>query len=463
MNSWKGKITPTKKVGYDMPQPKNPHEQPFPSSVSANAVHTGGDESLAQRVIPANSLKDIIKKRKASSERARLGPIEYMVKEVVIDRNGSPRQAGADIQDGNFIDRLRKTSERSLYFFSKGILNRHFLTIKLHKPVCEFIQVVPPFRKLVLMPREHGKTAIISGALPLHIIIQPAVDNVYFPGLDGSECRILLAGETQPMAEKNLRVLEDVHTSNVLFRALWPHKVWENPKREAKSWNQKELIFPRKNEWPDPTIWAKGVGGAVTGSRPNVIIKDDLISLEARDSETVMGSAIFWHKVSRALLDTYEKESGLQALEFIIGTRWAIYDLYSEIIDNDPTVEVIDSRFHKIINNGEILWPEKHTVESINALRESYKAEFFLLYMNDATDSALTDFSLEDVREFKFVKDNILFERTKIDDALEFLADEESVLPPEDARNVNRDIRRLTPGRFDALMKRHEYIRLRAR
>ena len=287
-------------------------------------------------------------------------------REIIIDPNGQPRQAGSDTQDGQFISRIRSAAEKSLYFFAKGILNRHFLTNHFHRDVCDFIQSKPHY-KLILMPREHAKTAIVSGALPLHIIIQPE-DGCYFPGLEGSECRILLAGETMDMAVKNLRVLEEIHSGNQLFRALWPHRVWDNARRQAKVWNSKALIFPRANEWPDPTIWAVGVGSAVTGSRPNVQIKDDLVTFAASQSSIIMSQAIEWHKASRALFDSYDLESGLHPLEFIIGTRWAIYDLYSEIIDNDPTVEVIPSKYHSIIRDGRILWPEKHTAESIEAL-----------------------------------------------------------------------------------------------
>lgn len=346
-------------------------------------------------------------------------PIPQHYKEIVIDANGQPRQAGADQQYGAWVVKLRSAAEKSLFLFAKGILNRHFLTETLHRPVCEFIQTVPPFRKLVLMPREHSKTAIISGALPLHIIVQPADGNIYFPGLEGSECRIMLAGENMRMAKKNLRVLEAIHSENKLFRTLWPHRCWEQPTRQAKVWNQEALIFPRQNEWPDPTIWALGVDGAVTGSRPNVMIKDDLISLEARNSDVVMQAAIDWHIASRALLDSYEVESGLQGLEFIIGTRWAVFDLYSYIQDNDPSVEIIDEIYHKIISNGQILWPEKHTLETIAQLRKEHRSMFYLLYLNSAADPELVDFDLNEVREFR----------------LETIGDEKFIIFTEDHRD----------------------------
>ena len=272
---------------------------------------------------------------------------QYTYKEVIVDKNGLPRHAGSDTQEGLFVRGFKKAAEQSLFLFCKAVLNRHFLTDSLHRPVCEFLQKVPPFRKLVLMPREHAKTAIVSGGLPLHIIIQPAETNIYFPGMEGSECRIMLAGENMRMAKKNLRVLEEVHSGNKLFRALWPERVWEAPRRESKLWNQEALIFPRQNEWPDPTIWAIGVDGAVTGSRPNVMIKDDLVSVEAANSDVVMDTAIDWHKASRALLDRYEVSTGLQSLEFIIGCLTA-----------DSLVTMEDGRPKPIneVKKGEYVW-----------------------------------------------------------------------------------------------------------
>lgn len=342
------------------------------------------------------------------------GDSEFVPHETVVQRNGQVRQAGATIAGDEWTQRYKARAEQSLFVFLKGVLGRYFLTPHFHRDVCHFVEKCPPFRKLVLLPRFHTKTAIVSGGLPLHILIQPITSNIYFPGLDGCECRILLGGETETMAKKNLRVLASTMEENKLFRAFWPERCWENV-RQARQWSSEALIIPRKNEWPDPTVRAVGVGGAITGARPNVMIKDDLISLAAANSSVVMEAAIEWHKVSRALLDTYEVESGLQSLEFIIGTRWAVYDLYSEIIDHDPSVEVIDSAYHQIIRDGKILWPEKHTLADIEQLRTEYGAMFYLLFMNNASDPELTDFDMTQVRDFEIVNGEVRFEEDERD------------------------------------------------
>eukprot|EP00918_Siedleckia_nematoides_P057476 GHVU01125365.1.p1 GENE.GHVU01125365.1~~GHVU01125365.1.p1 ORF type:complete len:416 (+),score=32.26 GHVU01125365.1:1912-3159(+) len=327
-------------------------------------------------------------------------------KEIVIERaTGLPRQAGADLPEGQFVTRLRKRSEESLYIFSKAIMGLGFLTKSLHMGVCESLQQVPPFRKLRLLPRDHCKTAIVAGCLPAHILIQPPERNLYFPRLDnfaGTECRILLTGETDMMARKNLRVLRMAFEGNQLLRAFWPDAMWDEPRREAAAWNEQQVILPRATNYPDPSIRAIGVGGAITGSRPNVLIKDDLISLEAANSDVVMQAAIEWHKVSRALMDEYEKNTGMESLEFIIGTRWAVYDLYSYIMDNDPSVDV---NVRAIIENGKYIWPEKITEAKVTQLQREYGSLFYLLYMNSVADPSLTDFDLSLIREFKYIND----------------------------------------------------------
>jgi hypothetical protein len=128
-----------------------------------------------------------------------------------------------------------------------------------------------------------------------------------------------------------------------------------------------------------------------------------------------MWSAIEWHRASRALLEEYEKESELQSLEFIIGTRWAVFDLYSYIIDHDPSVDVIGKEFHAIIRDGKILWPERITEEFIEQKRSEYGSLYYLLYLNTAADPSLTDFNMEMVRNFEIRDGGYWFEEDEKD------------------------------------------------
>ena len=354
-------------------------------------------------------------------------------REITVDKTGVPRQAGSTHPEGAFIKKFRRLAESNLHVFGKGVIGRSYLTDHLHLPVANFLQQTPPFRKMLLMPRDHAKTSIVSHCLPVHILIQPASHNLYFPGLEGCECRILLGGSSAGRAEKNLSVIGKAFTSNATMKALWPHRCYEN-ERHAKSvagkWNAQEIIIPREENWPDSSVFAVGVGVEVAGARPNVQIKDDLIGREAANSDAMMRDAIDWHKASRALMDEYEKDSGLESLEFIIGTRWAVFDLYAFVLQGDEevgpdlSVEVMVRRILEKDAAGDLnpIWAERFPPERIDQLRREFGSMFYLLYMNEASDPNLVDFDLNQVRQFTLggsTGSEILFDENNFDAMLE--------------------------------------------
>jgi hypothetical protein len=383
-------------------------------------------------------------------------------REVVVDsKTGLPRQAGAGSPEGEFIKQTKLKAETDLYVFSVAIMGRSYLTRELHLPICRSLQQVPPYRKLKLMPRDHAKTSIVGHCLPPHIIIQPAETNIYFKGLRGTECRILLSGETEKRAKGNLRVIRSAFEGNQLLRTFWPEAVWPGSFRDAPLWNDLEIIVPRDTEYPDPTVRAIGVGGAITGARPNVLIKDDLISIAAANSDLEMETAIEWHKASRALMDEYEKTSGLESLEFIIGTRWAVHDLYSFIQQNDPTVEI---ELRAIIEDGKPIWPERFDQPRIDQLHREFGSTFFLLYMNSANDPNLVDFNMDDVRECGFEIGGegekwLTFEEDMRDAFLIEAIEEVEIKPPPKGSMLNADTWKAVFG--DVEHGRGEYMRLK--
>lgn len=318
--------------------------------------------------------------------------------EFTVHRNGQVRQAGAVALDGETVRRQKSVAERSLYAFTSGILGRRYLYPPLHVPLCSWLQKRPPYRKLLLLPREHAKTSIVSHGLPCHIVIQPETANIYYPGRPGTDIRITLTCETADRAEKHLRVIETIFETNQLFRAFWPEVVWTNPKAQSKKWNQQEMIVPRRTEYPEPTIQAIGVGGAITGARVDCMIEDDLVTLEAANSPAVMQGAIEWHTASRAL---YEAD---WTLEFCIGTKWAVHDLYAHILENDPSVEPM---VREVIEDNQPIYPTKFSLEPadgkhhIAQLKREFGVLFPLLYQNRATDPELTDFDPDDMRYWK--------------------------------------------------------------
>jgi len=314
--------------------------------------------------------------------------------EIVIEtKTGRIRQAGAD-SEGAWLNEQRVRFERSLFAFTKGVLKRKLLSNGLHRWFCDSLtKRIPPYRKMRLIPRGHLKSSIVSEAMPIHMHIQPTDGNIYWPGEPGNELNIILCGEKKDLMGSHLRWIEQQWESNPLLR-LWPHRCWDNPRRQSRKWNEDEMILPRKTDYADPSLRVIGVDGAITGAHCKVLIKDDLISLAAANSQTVMQAAIDWHIASRALLAPYE-ETGL---EYIIGTKWAVSDLYSYIQERDPSVECIT---RSIVENGTAIWPEQFTPDVIEQLRRDHGTRFYLFYMNNANNPELVDFSVDDLRWFE--------------------------------------------------------------
>ena len=276
-------------------------------------------------------------------------------------------------------------------------------------------------------------------------MIQPAETNVYLPGFEGASTRILLAGETATNTEHQLRWIETQFESNARLRALWPHRCWDNPRKEARKWNESELVLPRTLQFPESSIETMGVGGAVTGRHYNILIKDDLVSIDAANSAIVMAGAIEWHKASRALLDDPDR-----GLEFIIGTRWAVYDLYHEIMEHDPSVDV---EVRSAIEEGQPIFPELFTLEGLDRLRRELGPLFPLLYLNSPVDAAISDFPMEEVREFTVAGNALRFQEDERDLVLRERLDTPAVpVPIPSGIPLNRDT-------YDIMAARGEFIR----
>ena len=312
-------------------------------------------------------------------------------KEIVVQSNGQARQAGSDLAEGTFVKLFKKRAESSLFIFAKGVLRKFWLYPPLHLPVCNWLQGKDK-RLLLLMPREHSKTAIISHSLPIHIHIQSKEENLYFPGRDGSSIRILLAGETASKAQDNLQVIRLHYESNELLRALWPERVWENARRESPAWNNEKIILPREEIFADPSIRTSGIGVAITGSRTDAQIKDDLTTFDAANSPTIMNAAIEWHRASGAL-----QQSRGGSREWLLGTHWATFDLYTWIMAQEPDVKTL---VRSIVEDGKIILPVDHDWEGIERMKKKYGPLYQLMYMNNPFDPELTDFAESDLREY---------------------------------------------------------------
>lgn len=357
--------------------------------------------------------------------------------ELTTDTHGLARQAGTLGEDSRtYITQITRTAEQSLYYFAKVFMGGNILQPQPHKIFCDYIQKVPPRRKLLLAPRNHLKTTLSIALIP-HTLIQPDGHNVYFPSgmgslshTTGSSTRILLGSKGADLSATKLQALKThCETSQYLY-AFWPDIFWQDPQKESPIWNNERLVFKRREHFfKEASLEIIGVGGTIVGKHFNVHIHDDLVDDKDRYSATTMDTAYNWMISSRSLFDGAQT-----ALEIILGTHWSNNDIYTRIERDALDVDILkfsalyDGRtgepFSDITTDQSIetlppyilpLWPEGFSREVLELTRKdmalSGKLDIFILnYFNNPLHAGVVDFSLSDFRFYTLDNDQVRFD-----------------------------------------------------
>ena len=276
------------------------------------------------------------------------------------------------------VEDVRQQALNDLFFFNKAILSYKDLTVGCHGPMCVFLTDNPKRFKLVLYPRDHFKTTCgtIGGNM------QKACKN--------PNERILIANESATNSERMLRAIRQHAESNRIFRTVFSDVI---PKDTRKvRWNDSELDFVRDGIWPEPTFDTIGMTGAVTSRHYSHICFDDPISEEAVKSEKVMQDVLSRMSAVMALLTNPNEDS-----VWLIGTRWAIHDIYSQRIRvmGDKMAVCIRAA----IEEGDSIFPERFSLDTLALMRQDMQEyKFSCLMMNRPRNEELQDLNVKDMR-----------------------------------------------------------------
>ena len=205
-------------------------------------------------------------------------------------------------------------------------MRNNWLTKEVHLPLCKFLQLEYPLKKLVELPRGFLKTTVTS---------------VYYPiwrAINRPSIRVLITQNTFDNAAKRVQEIRSIFEKNELFRALYPELI---PNFNSKSvrWSNECAEVNRPTTYPEGTFEAAGVGTKVTSRHYDLIIEDDLVTAESSDlSEDEIApnmedvsKAIGWHKMATNLSIDYKTFERIH-----IGTRWFQDDIISYIKEKEP-------------------------------------------------------------------------------------------------------------------------------
>lgn len=253
--------------------------------------------------------------------------------------------------------------------------------------------------QLVLLPRDHGKSAMVAYRVAWEITKNPTL-------------RVLYISSTANLAIKQLSFIKEILTSD-RYRALWPDMVHPEEGKRTK-WTETEIAVDhplrKKEAVRDPTIFTAGLTTGITGMHCDIAVLDDVVVRE--NAYTLEGRERVESQYS--LLSSIE---GADAKEWVVGTRYYPQDLYyklqamtvekfdqsGNLVESFPLYETFEKQVESVGDGtGEFLWPRSQrsdgkwfgfNVEVLAKKKAQYldKSQFRAQYYNDPNDETTAD------------------------------------------------------------------------
>lgn len=272
-----------------------------------------------------------------------------------------------------YLAMLKDKGVRDLFVFNKHVLKAeegdgNFVPLgEFHKELCHFVTDRTDRKKLILIPRSHLKTKLVT----IGYCLQQIVKN--------PQIRILVYSATWQMAVDIQQGIQKALQSNEMIQ-----QIWGDLSKDAKEWSQDRTRLA-VNDKREPTVTAAGIDNNLVGGHYDIIIMDDVVN---RDNIATLDQIEKVKKRYRDSLDLLEPSGQF----IVIGTRWHDADLYGWILDPENGVNasyevMIKGAFTGNISTGEdfvALWPGKFSLAELQKrLREEGWSHFSSQYMND--------------------------------------------------------------------------------
>lgn len=273
------------------------------------------------------------------------------------------------------LDEVREACKKSLYFLCTKILGYKDWD-KVHDDMEKFIRR-KSIRKLLLIPRGHLKTAIVTKGYAIQSLLRDP------------DIRILIANQVWDKSREMLYEIKQLLTEKTDLPKLFGDFISER-------WREDDIVIrQRKKALAAPTIGTSGVEAELTSSHYDLIFLDDLQgekNFQTHDQREKV------KRYYRSMMDLIEPGGTI----IVIGTRWHLDDVYQYIIDNEK--DYYDVEVRRVIEDGKIIFPKKfqkkfdpitkswtpvdfHCTDYIEYLKKRPSEEFSSQYMNNPIDA----------------------------------------------------------------------------
>lgn len=294
------------------------------------------------------------------------------------------------------IDQIRLAAEADLETFIRLVHPQRVLGAVHSELLSWWTRQEASHHQLCLLPRDHGKSAMVAYRVAWEITRNPAV-------------RVLYISSTANLAEKQLGFIRGILTSKI-YQRYWPEMIHPDEGKREK-WTNSEIAVDhplRKAEAiRDPTVFTAGLTTGITGMHCDIAVLDDVVVKE--NAYTPEGREKVRQQYS--LLASIE---GADSYEWVVGTRYHPQDLYNDMLqmsvdEFDANGEITGSyQLYEIFERqvedvgdgtGQFLWPRQQRSDGkwygfdsriLAQKKAKYldKTQFRAQYYNDPNDAA---------------------------------------------------------------------------
>lgn len=306
-------------------------------------------------------------------------------------------------------DRLRERCKYDRYFLANGVLGYVDVNPYTHGPFIRALEDRTKKRRMFLKHRGSLKSTL--GTI---------VDEVGNALADPEEHRGLIVNEVEENAIGFLSEIKAHFENNELLHELFPELI---PKRfggPGSRWSTHKACLPRKTAYKEWTWRAVGVGSAIVSQHYTHIKFDDVIGFEARQSPAAMKYAIDYVKAIESQLVNMDED-----MVDWIGTRWAIYDVYREVLNlyrediayfarEDIEVVPMDASDDLLLMAGfkgdldkvrgtlQPIFPKKFSLKALHRLSIIDPVLYYAQYKNNPIADGIKDFNSDKIGWFDF-------------------------------------------------------------
>lgn len=255
-------------------------------------------------------------------------------------------------------DQIRTEAERSLEAFIRLVHPDRCLG-GIHREVIQWLtRQNAKSHQLILLPRDHMKSALTAYRVAWAITKDPSV-------------RVLYISSTNNLATKQLKFIKDILTCKT-YREYWPDMVNENEGKREK-WAETEISVdhPKRRERNvrDPTVFTAGLTTSIVGLHCDIAVLDDVVVEDNAYSEDGRTKV----KTQASYLASI---AGTDALMWVCGTRYHPRDLYDTMINaiyqtyDDEGFETGNENLYELFErpveeNGQFIWPRQQDPRSL--------------------------------------------------------------------------------------------------